>query len=172
MTVWVEAIRCQCCKLVLNVRRTTDRPAPTLCRECGEHRGVDPVTNVRRLESHLAMKDERLTQLGELADKVIAERDAYRRKMGAAYASREVSLGYLRRLTRLHEPMGQGRCLCRAKDCESLRILDQRWVRDQIRKLEEIERQREAELRAIDRSDDWSVMQWDALQPPEARSAG
>lgn len=67
-------------------------------------------------------------------------------RMHAAYRSREHAVRLLRRLRELHEPQGRG-CSCGAKhDCRSLDLVEDSWVREQVRRLD----QREAEDRAAD----------------------
>ncbi|WP_155859407.1 hypothetical protein [Cellulomonas sp. KRMCY2] len=107
------------------------------------------------------MVTEHFSAARDSAEKAYADRDRYREKMHAAYGSREVAVRRLRALSRLHEPLGNGVCLCKKRGCESLVILDTPWVRDMVSKLDAIEAQREAELRAVDPRDDWSIVAWD-----------
>jgi len=162
-----STLRCRCCELPQLIADAN----VSICAACNEHRGVDPISTRRRLETHLAMVTERLVAARAAADKAYDERDLYKKKMHAAYGSRESAVRRLRSLSRLHEPRGSGVCICRTRGCASLAVLDVPWVRDMIRKLEDIEAQREAEERAADGRDEWSVMAWDATYDAEERSA-
>ncbi len=108
------------------------------------------------------MLRERLAAAREAADEAYKERTVYKEKMHAAYGSRENGVRYLRKVNNLHILKPDGRCSCgMRRGCRTAEVIYTHWVQSMIQKLDEIDKQREAELTAADFEEDWTLTLWD-----------
>lgn len=93
--------RCICCQLVKPIWQVSGEPSTRYCSSCFEHRGLNLA--LRRATEH----EEELRRHYLAAHEAATE---YRRKMQAAYASRERAIRELTAVRDLHTSRGDGSC--------------------------------------------------------------
>ncbi|WP_300018589.1 hypothetical protein [Pseudonocardia sp.] len=116
---------------------------PKRCSRCAAHRGDDDESRVRRAEDHAKWfwefaeeKDEQAKSALRQVEEIKVRNGDAKEKMIAAFRSRDGYIRVLAQIAKHHEPTRNG-CSCRRRDCETLRLVDQPWVR---RKINEVER--------------------------------
>lgn len=148
---------CECCKLERPIQRPVssnienrmhqaNRP-PRRCAPCAPHREVigweaaaavnyDPAQwyweLAQQKDSAARHARAELEQVRVRSDARITESHE---KMIAAFRSRDSYIRQLARIAKHHEPTGRG-CSCRRRDCETLQIVEQPWVRRRINEVD------------------------------------
>ena len=160
--------RCTCCGLH-QLGQPDDRASLKLCVRCREH-SDDTIENLAAREAdHAAMYHRELFDAQDEALLAQGERDHYRDKMQASYASRELLVQVLSEIEHLHHLRGK-RCRCGRRGCPiATKLADPRVAR-LVRTYDEAQRTlRELHDANLDR---W-VDKWDyidvSLVYPEPR---
>lgn len=151
--------RCTCCGLHQDAPRGGDRTNLKLCVRCREHSDDSVDDLAARDADHVAMYHRALFDAQDEELLAQGERDYYRVKMQAAYASREVLVQVLADIEHLHHLRGK-RCTCGRRACPiAVRLADPRVAR-LVRTYDEMHRTMR-ELRAAN-PDAW-VDKWDYI---------
>jgi len=153
---------CECCGLYYPIQRPVSRniedrmhqsnKIPDLCARCAPHRrgNDDWAAAVQAAEDHArwywklaeqkdgAAKSVR-AELEEIRVQSAAQVEEAREKMFGAFNSRDSYIRALARISKHHEPAGRGGCSCRRRDCDTLQIIEQPWIRRRINAVERSE---------------------------------
>jgi hypothetical protein len=130
---------CDCCDLDVAERSTwavyvTGLVRGHRCRMCCDHQG-DPV---KMAQDH---EDEVRRRWGRTVDDWHAAEDRahdYKKKMLAAYRSRDDILRQFEKLSRHHRATDKG-CICGQRDCRDLEIIGADWIIGYIDRMNERE---------------------------------
>lgn len=155
----MTAFRCTCCGLHQASPMGSDGAAFHRCVRCAEHadRTIDDLA--ARDADHAAMYQHALIDAQDETLLARSERDHYRTKMHAAYASREVLVQVLSQIDDLHRARGK-RCSCGRRGCRIATLLGDPRVARLIRTYDEVRRTLR-ELREAN-PDRW-VEKWDYI---------
>ena len=124
---------CDCCDLdfpewlASDERDVDDLALGWCCPTCSEHR-ADELAAARDHEDELRIRHDRAL---DHLDAETYRADDYRRKMLAAFRSRDNVLKQFERLARYHRATDHG-CICGKRNCETLAVVDTDWINDRI----------------------------------------
>lgn len=164
--------RCTCCGLHQAAQHGEARHAVRLCFRCREHAddtGDDPAA---READHAAMYAHALFNAQDDTLLAQGERDHYRTKMQAAYASRELLVHVLSEIEHLHHARGK-RCRCGKRGCKIAALLADPRVARLVRTYDEVQRTlRELHAANPDRwIDKWDYIDVSLVYPEPRRDA-
>jgi hypothetical protein len=165
-------LRCPCCSLQETVQYGDEHATLTMCMRCREHDGDTIADLAAREIDHAAMYHRALLDAQDEALLAQGERDHYRVKMQAAYASRELLVEVLSEVAHQHHPRGK-RCSCGKRRCPMLtRLADPRVAR-LVRTYDEAQRtMRELHAANPDRwVDKWDYIDVSLVYPEPAHSS-
>ena len=154
-----SAFRCKCCGLHQPLAYSNERSGMHSCVRCREHSDETLENLAAREADHAAMYHHALIDAQDETLLAQGERDHYRDKMHAAYASREILVEVLAQLDDQHHLRGK-RCTCGRRGCRvAIALADPRVTR-LIRTYDEVRRTLR-ELR--DANPDRWVDKWDYI---------
>lgn len=152
-----SAFRCKCCGLQQSLSYNNDRSGMHSCVRCREHSDATLENLAAREADHAAMYHHALIDAQDETLLAQGERDHYRDKMQAAYASREILVEVLAQIDEQHHLRGK-RCSCGRRGCRVATALADPRVASLVRTYDEVRRTLR-ELHAAN-PDRW-VDQWD-----------
>ncbi|HEY2296453.1 MAG TPA: hypothetical protein VGH43_01895 [Jatrophihabitans sp.] len=155
----MNAFRCKCCGLHQVSSYSNDRAAVHSCVRCLQHSDETLDNFAAREADHAAMYHHALIDAQDETLLAQGERDHYRDRMQAAYASREILVQVLAQLDDLHHLRGK-RCSCGRRGCRVATVLADPRVARLIRTYDEVRRTLR-ELREAN-PDGW-VDKWDYI---------
>jgi hypothetical protein len=158
-----------CCGLQQEAQHCDDRAPLKVCVRCRHHSDDTVEDRAARETDHVAMYHRALFDAQDEVLLAQDERDYYRGKMQAAYASRELLVQVLAGIDHMHHLRGK-RCVCGRRACPIAALLADPRVARLVRTYDEVHRTMR-ELRAAN-PDAW-VDKWDyidvSLVYPEPR---
>ena len=154
-----SGFRCKCCGLHQASSYSADPAAVHSCARCREHSDETLEDFAAREADHVAMYHHALIDAQDETLLAQGERDHYRAKMQAAYASRELLVQVLAQLEDQHHLRGK-RCTCGRRGCRVATALADPRVARLVRTYDEARRTL-VELRNAN-PDGW-VEKWDYI---------
>lgn len=148
---------CECCGLPCkntrpvssNIEARMHQPntPPKRCARCGLHRDLDAQSLIRRAEEHsqwywefAEAKDAEAKASAAEVDEIRVRIGDARDRMKAAFRSRDNYVRALARIADQHEPV-RGGCSCRRRDCPTLALVDEPWIRSRVNEIRREENQ-------------------------------
>jgi hypothetical protein len=130
-----EPVVCDCCELDTPSKLASPITVTGLtrgwrCRMCNEHQG-QPLKMAQDHENEVRMRWDETVDLWHAAED---RADNYKKKMLAAFRSRDSVLAQFERLADFHHATRRG-CSCGDEDCPELEVIGADWINDLISRM-------------------------------------